>query len=165
MTWFLFQEKLVLWFNLSILHIPNPFGHHGYGTLETLLPWFPVLVFFPIVVHPLSLLAMPFLLTCGELDTMLLWYSHWNAEYSGVAFCSSRSPPGYLYRWYYSTRYVIQYCNSRQTYSSTALLVVLEYYLYITSTLSIQQTLRAPYMYDVCSMHKCVRSTPLQGTS
>ena len=59
--------------------------YHGYGTLETLLPWFPVLVFFPIVVHPLSLLAMPLLLTCGELDTMLLWYSHWNAEYR-VAF-------------------------------------------------------------------------------
>ena len=47
MTWFLFQQqKLVQQYNLSILHIPNPSVYHGYGTLETLLPWFPVLVFF-----------------------------------------------------------------------------------------------------------------------
>ena len=81
-------------YNLSILHIPNPSRYHGYGTLETLLPWFPVLVFFPIVVHPLSLLAMPLLLTCGELDTMLLWYSHWNAESSLEDWMQDQGVPG-----------------------------------------------------------------------
>ena len=59
MTWFLFQQELVQWYNLSILHIPNPSSYHGYGILDTLLPWFPVFVFFPTVFHPRSLLVMP----------------------------------------------------------------------------------------------------------